>query len=177
MKRATMLCSRGLVLGLVTTLPVADAKAVEQRDLGQFGSWNAYSYQEGGSTVCFTLSRPVKADAAGRSRGEVLAYITHRPAENSLSIPHFVAGYTYKKGSGAKVTVDGKRNFDLFTEGDTAWARDDRSDKELLKAIRGGKTLVLKGTSGRGTSTSDTFSLGGIGKALAAIDKACNVKR
>jgi hypothetical protein len=39
--------------------------------------------------------------------------------------------------------------------------------------MKAGKSLKVKGTSWRGTTTEDTYSLVGISAALAAIDKAC----
>ena len=71
----------------------------------------------------------------------------------------------------------GNQNFKLFTDGDTAWARDERTDKSLVEAIRTGSAMVIKGTSNRGTTTTDTYSLSGTSQAYEAINKACNVKR
>jgi hypothetical protein len=39
--------------------------------------------------------------------------------------------------------------------------------------MRKGQALSVKGTSMRGTSTVDTYSLDGLTAALAAIDTAC----
>jgi hypothetical protein len=39
--------------------------------------------------------------------------------------------------------------------------------------MRAGSTMVVKGTSARGTRTTDTYSLKGVSAALDAIDKAC----
>jgi hypothetical protein len=36
--------------------------------------------------------------------------------------------------------------------------------------------LTVKGTSGRGTETTDTFSLAGFTKAYAEIGKACGIR-
>ena len=41
--------------------------------------------------------------------------------------------------------------------------------------IRGAR-LVVKGTSSRGTKTTDTYSLKGFSAAFKAIGKACKVK-
>jgi hypothetical protein len=42
-----------------------------------------------------------------------------------------------------------------------------------VTALKGGSSLVVKGTSGRGTQTTDTYSLAGVTAAMAAIDTAC----
>jgi invasion protein IalB len=49
-------------------------------------------------------------------------------------------------------------------------------DKALVDAMRAGKTVMVKGTSSRGTETTDSFSLGGFTKAYAEIGKACGIK-
>ena len=45
-----------------------------------------------------------------------------------------------------------------------------------MAAMKGGKAMVVKGTSSRGTLTTDTYSLAGFTAAYAAIGKACKVK-
>ena len=82
------------------------------------------------------------------------------------------AGYTYKPGSEVEITVDGQ-NFKLFTQGGNAWAYDEKGDRALLEAMRAGRQMVVKGTSSRGTLTTDTYSLAGFSAALQSIDKAC----
>ena len=53
-------------------------------------------------------------------------------------------GYTYQPNSEATVSV-GNQNFKLFTDGDTAWARDERTDKSLVEAMRNGSAMVIEG--------------------------------
>ncbi|MDX1424550.1 MAG: invasion associated locus B family protein, partial [Kiloniellales bacterium] len=48
-------------------------------------------------------------------------------------------------------------------------------DQAIVKAMRAGSSMVVKGTSSRGTVTTDTYSLLGFSKAYAAISKACGV--
>ena len=55
-------------------------------------------------------------------------------------------GYAYKKGS--TVEAQGRRpNFDLFTDGEHAWTRNDDDDRALIGAMKGGSTMTVKGTS------------------------------
>ena len=64
----------------------------------------------------------------------------------------------------------------MFTKGRNAWNRDAQVDRAMVEAMKGGSELVIKGTSQRGTLTTDTYSLNGFSAALAAIMKACEVK-
>ena len=82
------------------------------------------------------------------------------------------AGYTYRKDSEVIAEIDGQKR-SLFTDAATAWGYDAKSDRALVKAMRSGRELVIKGTSSRGTLTRDVYSLSGFTAAHRAINKAC----
>ena len=44
----------------------------------------------------------------------------------------------------------------------------------MVQAMRRGNELVFKGTSERGTLTTDSYSLKGVTAAMKAIDRACS---
>jgi invasion protein IalB len=163
-------------LALLTLLVfTAPAYAEEAKLISEHRDWAAYALTEGGGKVCYMASKPTASEPKGAKRGDIYAMITHRPAEKSYGVVSFVVGYTYKKDSEASVTI-GNQRFSLFTDGDTAWAYDDATDKALAAAIRSGDKMILTGTSARGTQTTDTFSLTGTGAAYKAIGTACGVK-
>lgn len=160
----------------VAVLAAAGAYAAEPKFLGTHKDWNAFAYEESGHKVCYMSSQPKKAEAGGKPRGDIYFLITHRPAEKTMDVVSVMAGYTYKPGSEAMLQI-GDKSFKLFTDGDTAWARDDATDKAIVAAIKGGKAnLVVKGTSAKGTQTTDTYSLTGSGAAYQAINEACGVR-
>lgn len=148
------------------------AQAGEPRLIGTYGDWSAYVFDENGSKVCYMASQPVKAEGDYTKRGEIFALVTHRPAEGTRNVFSYITGYTYKSGSDVVLTADGKR-FVLFTQEDTAWAPDAEMDSSIAKAIKAGSKMVVKGTSSRGTETTDTFSLKGSSSAHDAISKEC----
>lgn len=118
--------------------------------------------------------KPEKQEGVkGKSRGEVYALITSRPAENSMNVFSYVAGYTYKPGGSAILNIDGKA-FTLFTKDDTAWAKDNATDKAIADAIKKGSLLKLKGISSHGTHTLDIFSLKGSSSAMQEISRECS---
>ncbi len=146
--------------------------------IGTFKDWDAFRYTERGQPVCFVLGRP-KSSKAYRNgkrvrkirRGEVYALVTHRPAAKAHNVVSITTGYDYRKGSTVDVKI-GKRRFEMFTAGDTAWARDE-VDGELVKAMRKGREMLVTGVSGRGTETRDRYSLLGFTAAHKAITDAC----
>ncbi|QQP89942.1 hypothetical protein IGS68_01290 [Skermanella sp. TT6] len=165
-----------LCLALATLASGTSAIAAEPQLIGSFNDWNAFSYDENGQKVCYMSSRPKKDEGNYKQRGDIYVLITHRPAEKSLDVVSVTTGYTYKEKSETTVSI-GNQNFKLFTDGDTAWARDERTDRALVDAIRSGSAMIVKGTSNRGTATTDTYSLSGTAAAYDAISKACDVKR
>ncbi len=144
----------------------------EPRLLSKYGDWSAYMFVENGNRVCYMISEP-KADEGDYSRrGKIYALITNRPAEGTKDVFSYITGYSYKTGSDATITIDGKA-YSLFTQDDTAWAPDAEADRELARAIREGSKMVVEGVSSRGTSTKDTFSLNGSSKAYERINDEC----
>jgi hypothetical protein len=145
------------------------AQAPEQ--IGKSGSWSAMKFDENGSTACYILSEPSRKEGNYTRRGDVYVLITHRPAQNSFGIVSFTAGYDYKPNGSVEVEIDGQ-TFTLYTQGNTAWAQEN-DDARLVDAMKIGKTMIVRGTSTRGTDTVDTYSLTGFGKALETIDATC----
>ena len=143
--------------------------------LGDFGDWSAFRFQESGNPVCYLASQPTKAEGNYSQRGDVYVIITHRPSESTRDEVSIVAGYPYKKDSTVELKIgDVKKK--LFTQDDAAWAADKETDQELVQAMIRGHSMVVKGTSSRGTETIDSYSLLGFTKAHKAIDTACPSK-
>ncbi len=150
------------------------AQAGQPRFLQAYGDWDTYVFKEGDAEVCYMASRPKKDEGDYTRRGEIYAYITHRPAEDARDVFGYVTGYSYKPGSEVEVTVGGE-TMTLFTQDDKAWALDEAADEKIVGLIRKGSNMVVRGTSSRGTKTKDTFSLSGSTKAYQRISKECGL--
>ena len=161
-----------LVLAWLASGGPAWAQAIER--LEDATDWSAFRYAEGDASVCYMASQPKKDEGDYQNRGEIYAIITHRPAEKRVGEVSIVAGYTYKEESEVEVKI-GSKSWDLFTDGTNAWAPTAEEDIALVKAMKGGSSMIIKGTSSRGTETTDTYSLLGFSKAYAAISKACGL--
>jgi hypothetical protein len=163
----------GATLALTTSLSL-QARAQTPELIGNYGDWAAYSFTENGGKVCYMVSQPSKAEGNYSKRGDIFALVTHRPNERTRNVFSYITGYTYKDESDVTVRVNGNRHT-LFTDKDMAWTPDQDSDNRLAEDIRQGSTMIVKGTSSRGTLTTDTFSLKGSGAAHDAISRACGV--
>ncbi|MDX1738111.1 MAG: invasion associated locus B family protein, partial [Alphaproteobacteria bacterium] len=118
---------------------------------------------------------PTKHEEGGKARGEIFAFVTHRPSAKRYHEVSLGMGYPLKEGSEVYVKIGGK-TFNFFTHGSMAYARPE-DDKPIVKAMRAGSTMVVSGVSARGTKTRDTYSLSGFSKANNAINNKCNVKK
>ena len=154
--------------------PAANGPKAEH--LGDAQGWSAFAETDKNAKACYVVGRPVKSEPESVKRGDLYVYVTHRPAEKALNVVSFAAGYPYKDGSDAELAVD-TRKFTLFTSKESAWSRDAATDKAVVEAMAKAKQATLKGTSARGTVTTDTYDLDGFAAMLAQIDKACGVKR
>lgn len=150
----------------------APASAQSDGPLGTFTDWSAFAQGSGSARTCYIGSVPKKEEGKYTRRGDVRAWVSMRPAENVAGEVSIEAGYPYKDGSEADVVIDGKL-FRLFTRGENAWAYDAKSDRALVAAMKAGRAMVVKGTSSRGTLTTDTYSLSGFTAAHDAAAKAC----
>lgn len=144
--------------------------------IGVFHDWEAFRKGEGKERWCYMASVPKKAEGDYDKRGHIQASVAHRPAENRIGVVSIIAGYPYKKQSEVTVSIDGNKSFKMFTKNDTAWAYDKKGDQQLVEAMKNGLKMVVKGTSSRGTVTTDTYSLSGFTAAYKEISKACGVK-
>ena len=83
-----------------------------------------------------------------------------------------IIGYPFKSGSEAAVAV-GATNFAIYTQNDGAWIKNAAEEARMVDVMRKGADAVVKGESGRGTKTTDTFSLKGLEQALSRIGQEC----
>jgi hypothetical protein len=142
--------------------------------LGQFGDWGAYTASPGGKKVCFALGKPNNSttNPAGRPRDPAFLFVSTRPAEKVKEEISVIIGYPFKSGSEAAVTV-GSANFALYTQNDGAWIKNAAEEARMVETMKKGADAVVKGESGRGTKTTDTFSLKGLDQALTRVAQEC----
>jgi invasion protein IalB len=142
--------------------------------LGQFGDWGAYKATPNGKKVCFALSKPnsEKSEPTGRNRDPAYAFVSTRPAEKVKNEVSVIVGYPQKPGFDASATI-GAANYVLYTQNDGAWVKNAAEEPQMVDAMRKGSDLVVKSESGRGTKTTDTYSLKGIGQALDKVAEEC----
>ncbi len=184
LRRTRFLAAPLAVMALAVTgfiaLPAAPASAADApKLLGKFDDWAAYSFGTGTDRICYVLAEPKTQEPKGATRGDVYFMVTHRPGRNIRNEISMRAGYPFSATSKPFATI-GKERYQMFTgvsEGGEhqywAWLDNTKDEGKMVKDIRAGSSMVIKGTSSRKTLTTDTYSLKGSGAALSKIDSAC----
>ncbi|MGB9151808.1 MAG: invasion associated locus B family protein [Alphaproteobacteria bacterium] len=157
-------------------VPAFAASAMREKTLGTFGAWRAYTYNEGGQTVCYMVTTKVVTSTGPKKRATPYLMITHRPIEASTDVVSFGAGMRIDSKHGVAIHI-GKSLFELFSVHDTAWARDARTDHKLAAAIKNTPTArIISFPEKKDTKeVVDQFDLSGSPAAYHAIGKACGL--
>jgi invasion protein IalB len=154
--------------------PPVQKPGVEPTLVGQYGDWGAYTATPGGGKVCFVIAKPKvsKTEPTGRKRDQAWMFISSRPKENVKHEISMVIGYPFKTSSDATAEI-GEAKFAMYTQNDGAWIKNVAEEARLIEAMRKSADLTVKGTSGRGTASTDQYSLKGLAQALDKIDQEC----
>jgi len=142
--------------------------------LGQYGDWGAYTASPGGKKICFAIAKPASSETnpPGKSRNPTFMFISTRPADKVSNEVSIVIGYPFKPSAEATLDV-GSASFALYTQQDGAWIKNAAEEAHLIDAMRVGQNAVVKGTSSRGTRSTDIFSLKGFAQALDRSNQDC----
>jgi invasion protein IalB len=152
----------------------APAGGTQPTLLGQYGDWGAYTASPGGAKICFALSKPKssKTEPAGRKRDQAYVFISTRPSENVKNEVSVIVGYPFKSAADATAEI-GTAKFPMYTQNDGAWIKNVAEEARMVDAMRKGADLTVKGTSSRGTQSTDQYSLKGLAQALERAEQEC----
>ena len=160
-----------LLMGMATTAlaQVSTNRVAAETD------WSVFV--EDNPKECWGVSAPKETvntrdgQAVAVRRGDVLLFVTYRPGSTEGEVS-FTGGYPFAGGSTVELEIGGTK-FDLFSDGEWAWAGSKDDDAKIITALKAGASAVLTARSSRGTQTKDTFSLVGISAALDEAAKRC----
>lgn len=164
--------SRLATISLATLWLAGGAAAQAPTTVGSYADWTAYSVSTGSGKVCYALAQPKNRKPEGLNRDPAYFFVSTRPGEKVRNEISVIMGFPLKPGSDVGITVNGTP-FIAYVKEDGAWIRDSAEEQRLVDALRKGKDLVVKGVSGRGNVTTDSYSLSGISGALDKVAQEC----
>jgi hypothetical protein len=167
--RAKSAVTGSLLSMLAITAPAA---AQAPKLINTFLDWSSYAHDDGKTKICFAVSRPKSQEPKGVTRRPAYFYISAWPKDGVKSEVSIRIGYSFKKDSEVTVMVGGIA-FKLFTQADRAYVGDPTQELKLIEAMKKGTNLQVQGTSERGTTTTDTYSLAGLSQAMQSLAEIC----
>ncbi|TFL18965.1 invasion associated locus B family protein [Jannaschia formosa] len=135
-------------------------------------------FVEDNPTQCWIVSAPKSIrnlrdgqEVAAR-RGDIRLFVSYWPGSDKNGEVSVTGGYPYADGSTVVLEI-GTDRFEMFTDGELAWAASPTDDERIISAMKRGAQAVVTGQSGRGTQTEDTFSLLGFTAAVTDAESRC----
>jgi len=175
------------------------------KKIGTFAKWQVFKLEQGKASTCYMLLRPEKVQAkketasktqkkelkketkkpeknkkentaksSEQARSDVYIMVTLRPSEGLNPVVSYRAGTIFKTSSEVIARM-GKKEFNLFTQNDQAWARTTAIDLSFTQSLRGSKNLSLLATDQKNRKITDQFDLTGADQAYQATAKACGL--
>ena len=151
----------------------APAATATPANLGTFKSWTAWKGTDANGPICYASSDPTSSLPAGVKRDPVHFLVINRKGLGTKNEVQTLIGYPFKKDGKPMATIDAK-SYAMVADGAAAWLASTGDEPGFVATLKTGTKLVVKGTSQRGTDTTDTYTLAGVKAALAAVDKACS---
>jgi len=150
----------------------ASKGACKPFSVGKFGDWEVLN-TSCKDKICYTLGSPQKRQPEAKLKdAKANIFVSTRPSENVRNEIAINLGYATKENGAATADVDGN-NFDLVTMKESAWLKNPAQEKEFVESMKHGSKLVVKASSAKGTSSTDTYSLKGLSDALARVQQEC----
>lgn len=151
-----------LILALLSfSLPALGANDLDSTH----SDWNVYTKDDS----CYIASIPINESGNFKKRGQPYVLVNARDKTDEINVS---SGYGYKPKVHVELSVDGQK-FRLFAKGENAWAKDSKTDKSIISAMKSGDKMEVKGISTKGSYSIDTYSLKGITAALKRMKQLC----
>jgi len=167
-------------VGIVAAACLAAGAAAGQETSNRVAAETDWSiFVEEDPRQCWIVSAPKETvnTRDGRvvavRRGDIYMFVSFWPESEKLGEVSFMGGYPFAEGSTVQLTV-GDSEFELFTDGEIAWAASPEEDRQIATAMKRGVEAEVVGLSSRGTTTTDTFSLMGFTAAYEDAQRRCS---
>ncbi len=170
--RINLLLQAGFIATAALLTIGSQARADEPKLLGEHGSWKTYSFTEKDSKTCYALAQPSNSLPKNVRRDPIYLLVTNKQKPRAFNEISVITGYPYKKNSTTSANIGGAK-FNMYTNADGAWVDGAPLQKRMIASMKNGNNIIVKGTSSRGTLTTDTYSLSGFTAALTQINAAC----
>ena len=131
--------------------------------VGVWGSWGAFR----NGAHCYAIAAPARVGAAGRPFASVASRWGARRGVLFVRL-------SARRTAAAPVTLSvGERRFTLAGGAGAARSPDAATDRAIVAAMRGQRSMSVTAVSARGRPFADTYALPGAATAIDAAALAC----
>ena len=132
------------------------------------GSWSFVKTDE----YCYVGSLAIETDLSPEKNRGDFYILVYKNIGNPDTIVQIEAGYDYKIGTDIIVKID-KGDYVFYTTEDLPSAAWTNEDNKVIFAMKKGLDLQVSGTSSRGTTTNDNYTLKGFTAAYNKLIEDC----
>ena len=158
---------------IILIISLSKSFAEDLKKIGQFKDWQTLVFVETNGTVCFAQSSPV-LQAPKSNKRDARLFVTFRKNEKISDEISASPGYEFnKKNSVTAISGKNKIKFDIIQQ-EFAWIADKKIEKKMVKMMKKGSRIMIKGYNQKGSQTIDHYSLLGFTKAYNAAKTACS---
>lgn len=133
--------------------------------IGIHARWGAF--RDAGPTRCYAISRPVQ----GRI-GTPFASVATWPGAGVRGQLHVRLSRPRSDRARVVLTI-GERRFDLTAGRIDAWSPDAATDRAIVTAMRGGRSMSVESVAANGAAFVDVYALSGAATAIDAAALGC----
>ncbi|WBH17437.1 invasion associated locus B family protein [Sphingomonas radiodurans] len=135
--------------------------------IGVYDAWGAF--RDARPPRCYAISAAVGARSGGPKPFASVAARFGSTRRAAL----FVRLSTARDVAAPVTLAIGERRFALAGNARAAWAPDAATDRAIVAAMRGGRSMSVSGVSTRGRPFADSYALGGAATAIDAAVLGC----
>ena len=158
-------------VGAQTKKPAANIAGLGQ-PVTQFADWAVFTGIPSQGKICYVASQPKDRLPKGLNRDPAFIMISFRPAEKIINEISLKTGFATKADVDGTLTI-GTASFPMFMKGEGGWVKLPLDEPKILAAMKTGSDMSFKGTSMRGNTLTDKYSLAGLSQALEKAMSEC----
>lgn len=138
--------------------------AGERSAIGVYDAWGAF--RDGDPPRCYAISAPVQ-----QRRGPFASVAARFGRDRRAAL--FVRLSMPRSERAAVTLAIGERRFTLAGNARAAWSPDAATDRAIVAAMRGGRSMSVSAVSAGGRPFADSYALGGAATAIDAATLGC----
>lgn len=150
--------------GWMTVVIAVAAPAAGRETLAVHAGWGAFRDRG----ACYAIARPVVA--GGRVGG--FASVADWPRRGLRASLHLRLTLPRDRAAPATLAI-GERRFRLVGTERDLWAGDAATDRAIVSALRGARSMSVEAVTARGRSFADSYALAGAATAIDAARLGC----